>query len=208
MQAADAADEVAAGNSVKATLLIMALAWVQAQTSDSRPIILAFGDSLTAGYGVAAGFRYPEQLQKKLDANGYKYRVVNMGLSGDTTSGGRSRMNRALALNPSIVILEFGGNDSPNGLTLAQTEDNLDRMITAFKSGGATVILAGRMSPRTDDVLGKLAKKYQIPLISSFLDGVAGKPDLTIGDGVHPNADGYAIVVKNVMQAIEPVLKK
>jgi acyl-CoA thioesterase-1 len=206
MRAADAADAVAAGNSVKATLLIMALAWVQA--SDSRPIILAFGDSLTAGYGVAAGFGYPEQLQKKLEATGYKYRVVNMGLSGDTTSGGRSRMNRALALNPSIVILEFGGNDTSNGLTPAQTENNLDRMITAFKSGGATVILAGRMSARTDEVLGKLAKKYQIRLISSFLEGVAGKPNLTIGDGVHPNADGYTLVVNNVMKTIEPLLKR
>jgi acyl-CoA thioesterase I len=203
--AADAADEVAAGNSVKATLLIMALAWAQA--GDSRPIILAFGNSLTAGYGVAAGFGYPEQLQKKLDANGYRYRVVNMGLSGDATSGGRSRMNRALALNPSIVIIEFGGNDVSNGLTATQTEANLDRMITAFKSGGATVFLAGRNSARNDDVFGKLAKKYQIPLISSFLDGVAGKPTLNIGDGVHPNADGYAIVVNNVMKTIEPFLK-
>src|SRR5262249_11406010 len=158
------------------------------------------------GYGVAAGFGYPEQLQKKLDANGYRYRIVNMGLSGDTTSGGRARMNRALALNASIVIIEFGGNDVSSGLTPAQTETNLDRMITAFKSGGATVILAGRRLARTDDVLGKLSKKYQIPLISSFLDGVAGKPNLTIGDGTHPNADGYAIVVNNVMKTIEPLL--
>src|SRR6266404_3165587 len=83
---------------------------------DSRPVILAFGDSLTAGYGVPRGSGYPEQLQRKLDVLGYKYRVVNMGISGDTTSGGRSRMRTALAVKPSIVILELGANDGLRGL--------------------------------------------------------------------------------------------
>jgi acyl-CoA thioesterase-1 len=186
--------------------MLLALAQ-QPQKGDTRPVILAFGDSLTAGYGVTPGLGYPEQLQKKLDAIGYKYRVVNMGLSGDTTNGGRARMNRALALNPSIVILELGGNDASNGLTPSQTEENLEKMILGFQSGGAKVLLAGRSLSRGDDVFGKLAAKYRLTLIFNFLDGVAGNRTLTIGDGVHPNADGYVIVTNTVLKVLLPLLK-
>src|SRR6516225_4510906 len=91
-------------------------------TQDSRPVILAFGDSLTAGYGVPRGAGYPERLQQKLDSLGYKYRVVGMGISGDTTSGGRARMKVALAAKPTIVILELGANDGLRGLPIAQTQ--------------------------------------------------------------------------------------
>src|SRR5947208_17174374 len=96
---------------------------------DSRPVILAFGDSLTAGYGVQRGSGYPEQLQRKLDSLGYKYRIVNMGISGDTTSGGRSRMRTALAVKPSIVILELGANDGLRGLPTSEMQLNLEEMI-------------------------------------------------------------------------------
>src|SRR5216117_232791 len=98
---------------------------------DSRPVILAFGDSLTAGYGVPRGFGYPEQLQRKLDQRGYRYRVVNMGISGDTTSGGRARMKAGLAVKPSLVILELGANDGLRGLPSAQMQSNLEEMIMA-----------------------------------------------------------------------------
>src|SRR5438067_5376842 len=96
--------------------------------SESRPVILAFGDSLTAGLGVPHGSGYPEQLQKKLDALGYKYRVVNMGISGDTTGGGRSRMKAALDTKPAIVILELGANDGLRGLATTQMQTNLEEM--------------------------------------------------------------------------------
>src|SRR5207237_7775149 len=92
---------------------------------DERPVILAFGDSLSAGYGVPRGSGYPEQLQRRLDERGYKYRVVNMGISGDTTSGGRARMKQALEAKPSIVILELGANDGLRGLPAKQTRENL-----------------------------------------------------------------------------------
>jgi acyl-CoA thioesterase-1 len=187
-------------------MMLLAVAQ-QPQKGDTRPIILAFGDSLTAGYGVTPGFGYPEQLQKKLDAIGYQYRVVNMGLSGDTTNGARARMNRALALNPTIVILELGGNDASNGLTPSQTEANLEKMILGFQSGGAKVVLASRSLPRVDDVVGKLAAKYRLTFIFNFLDGVAGNRSLTIADGVHPNADGYVIVTSTVLKALLPLLK-
>src|SRR2546425_5190077 len=110
---------------------------------DSRPVILAFGDSLTAGYGVPRGSGYPELLQRKLDSLGYKYRIVNMGISGDTTSGGRARIQAALNVMPSIVILELGANDGLRGMPVPETQANLEEMITEFRKTGANVILAG-----------------------------------------------------------------
>src|SRR6059036_4165279 len=107
---------------------------------DSRPVILAFGDSLTAGYGVPRGSGYPEQLQRKLDSLGYKYRIVNMGISGDTTSGGRSRMRNALAVKPSIVILELGANDGLRGLPTSEMQVNIEEMIKDFQKASAKVI--------------------------------------------------------------------
>src|SRR6266849_2063778 len=95
---------------------------------DSRPVILAFGDSLTAGYGVPHGSGYPEQLQRKLDGLGYKYRIVNMGISGDTSSGGRARIQAALNIRPLIVILELGANDGLRGMPVTATQANLEQM--------------------------------------------------------------------------------
>src|SRR5262245_5675989 len=115
---------------------------------DPRPVILAFGDSLTAGYGVQPAEAYPARLQRKLDEQGRKYRVVNLGVSGDTTSGGRSRMRAALDQKPAIVILELGANDGLRGLPIAQMRLNLDGMINDFKKGGAKVVLAALTLPR------------------------------------------------------------
>ena len=118
-------------------------------TPDSRPVILAFGDSLTAGYGVPPGSGYPDLLQRRLDGLGYKYRVVSMGISGDTTSGGRARMRYALAAKPAIVILELGANDGLRGLPVTQMQMNLEEMIKEFQPAGAKVILAGMTLPGT-----------------------------------------------------------
>jgi len=189
------------------TSLTAFLAFVQ-QSPDSRPVIVAFGDSMTAGYGVAAEQSYPAQLQKSLDALGYKYRVVNMGVTGDTTSGGRGRVSRVLGSNPVVVILELGANDRANGMSLKQTEDNLDQMIATFQKTHITVVLAGRTQSGLESVYKELADKHQLILIPSFLEGVSGNPALTISDMNHPNGDGYAIVVKTVLKAIEPVLGK
>src|SRR3989442_13445721 len=115
---------------------------------DTRPVILAFGDSLTAGYGVPRGSSYPEQLQRKLDALGYKYRLVNMGISGDTTSGGRARMKAALDVMPAIVVLELGANDGLRGQPVTEMQANLEEMIIEFQKPGAKVILAGMTLPR------------------------------------------------------------
>jgi len=178
------------------------------QAPDSRPVILAFGDRMTAGYGVPGEKSYPSQLQSTLDERGYKYRVVNMGVTGDTTRGGLARMSRALGANPVIVILELGSNDRGNGIPLQQTENNLDQMIARFQRTRIEVVLAGRSLSGGEDVYGNLASKYRLTLIPSFLAGVSGNPALTIADGTHPNADGYTIVVKTIMTSIEPLLKK
>jgi len=184
--------------------------------SESRPVILAFGDSLTAGYGVQPGAAYPARLQLRLDTLGSKYRVVNMGISGDTTAGGRARMKAALEQKPSIVILELGANDGLRGLPIPQMQMNLDQMIQDFKKTGAKVVLAGMTLPRNygdayvksfEDVFRSLAKKYDLPLIPFFLEGVAGNPKYTLQDLIHPNADGYVLVTDIVLKTLKPLLK-
>ena len=198
-------------------MMIFLTAAQRPSTQDSRPVILAFGDSLTAGYGVARGAGYPERLQQKLDSLGYKYRVVGMGISGDTTSGGRARMKVAFAAKPSIVILELGANDGLRGLPIAQMQANLEDMIKQFQQGGAKVVLAGLTLPKNfgaayvkpfEDAFRDLAKKYNLPLIPFFLEGVAGNPKYTLEDLIHPNAEGYVLVTDTVMKTLQPLLKK
>ena len=183
---------------------------------DSRNVILAFGDSLTAGLGVQPDTAYPARLQRKLDTLGSKYRVVNMGISGDTTAGGRARMKAALQQRPSIVILELGANDGLRGLPVSQMQINLEQMIQDFQKGGAKVVLAGMTLPRNygdvyvksfEDVFRGLAQKYDLHLIPFFLEGVAGDPKYTLPDLIHPNADGYALVTDIVMKTLKPLLK-
>jgi acyl-CoA thioesterase-1 len=198
-------------------LTMIALLASQQPARDSRPVILAFGDSLTAGYGVPHGSTYPDQLQRKLDSLGYKYRVVNMGISGDTTSGGRARIQAALNVMPSIVILELGANDGLRGMPVAAMQTNLEQMIMDFQKARAKVILAGMTLPRNygtayvssfEEVFRSLAKKYDLPLIPFFLEGVAGDPKYTLPDFLHPNAEGYTRVIDIVMKTLQPVLKK
>src|SRR5262252_2683557 len=202
------------------SLLSMMIFWTAVQSpsaQDSRPVILAFGDSLTAGYGVPHGSGYPDLLQRKLDGLGYKYRIVSMGINGDTTSGGRARMRYALAAKPAIVILELGANDGLRGLPVTQMQMNLEEMIKEFQQAGAKVILAGMTLPRNytaayvktfEDVFRDLAKKYNLPLIPFFLEGVAGNPQYTLEDLIHPNAQGYVLVTDIVMKTLQPLLRK
>lgn len=185
--------------------------------TDNRPVILAFGDSLTAGYGLSRNQGYPEQLQQTLDDMGYKYRVVNAGISGDTSSGGRARMQVALRNKPSIVILELGANDGLRGLPTNQMHGNLAEMIVAFKNSGAKVVLAGMTLPLNygidyvrsfEKVFKDLSDEHHTTLIPFFLEGVASDFNLNLGDGMHPNEKGYRIVVKNLLMYLEPLLKK
>jgi acyl-CoA thioesterase-1 len=175
--------------------------------SESRPVVLAFGDSITAGFGVSAESSYPSQLQRELDKRGYAYRVVNQGVSGATTVEGLGRLQRALALQPEIVIIELGGNDVEYRIPANVTRENLRKMIQRFRAGGTTVFLAGR-GGETGTLQAELAKEEHVGFIGAFLEGVAGHRELLLNDGRHPTGDGYAIVVQNVLKTIEPVIQE
>lgn len=185
-------------------------------TPDTRPRIVAFGDSLTAGLGVPAEESYPAQLQRSLDALGYSYRVVNAGVSGDTTAGGLRRVPWILTNKPDVVILELGANDGLRGLSVDQTRHNLREIIQRLQEAGVGVVLAGMKLPpnygqdylaRFEGIYPSLAKEYRLPLIPFFLDGVGGSPSLNQADGIHPTAKGYALVVEQVLKILGPLLK-
>jgi acyl-CoA thioesterase I len=187
------------------------------ETKDPRPVIVAFGDSLSAGYGADAGESYPDYLQKEIDAAGLRYRVVNQGISGDTTSGGLARVAQATELKPYLVILELGGNDGLRGLPLEVTRDNLDKMIVAFKESGAKVMLAGMTLPRNygpeyikgfEQIYPALERKHKVKRMRFLLEGVAMQKGLMQQDEIHPTAAGNKIVAKNVFKVIEPMLGK
>ena len=182
---------------------------------DPRPVIVAFGDSLTAGYGVEPGLSYPDYLQKELDQRGLKWRVVNQGVSGDTTTDGANRVQQVLADKPAIVILEFGGNDGLRGLPLESTRTNLDTMIRQLQEGGAKVVLAGMTLPPNygpeyirpfEKNYVDLAAKYKTPRIRFLLEGVAGNAKLMQADGLHATAEGNALVARNVLRTLEGLL--
>ncbi len=183
---------------------------------DTRKVLAVFGDSISAGYGVPTGRSYPDDLQRKIDAGGYAWRIVNMGISGDTTQGGVARMNTAVAAKPAMVLLELGGNDGLRGLPLAMTRMNLDQMITAFQRSGAKVVLAGMTLPANygpdyvhefEKIYADLAAKYKLPLIPFILSDII-TPDLHFfqPDHVHPTADGAEIVSETVFKKIRPLL--
>jgi len=182
-----------------------------------RPRIVAFGDSLTAGLGVAAEESYPAQLQRRLDNAELRYRVINAGVSGDTSAGGLRRVAWVLKSKPRVVILELGANDGLRGLSLQETSGNLAQIIRQFKKASVTVVLAGMKLPPNygaeytsgfESIYAKLAKEYRLTLIPFFLDGVAGSVSLTQADGIHPTAEGYRIIVDNVMKAVKPLLEQ
>ncbi len=180
------------------------------------PVIVAFGDSLTFGQGVPFERNYPSQLQAELDKQGIKYRIVNAGISGDTTAGGLARINTVLQHKPEIVILELGANDGLRGLSVEQMQKNLSAIIERLQAEKVKVILAGMQippnyGPEYTDSFKKtfdgLAAKYKLPMIPFFLDGVAAKPELNQADGIHPTADGYVYVVRNVISVLQPMVK-
>ncbi len=190
--------------------------------SDTRiaidaPRIVAFGDSLTAGLGISQDLSYPAQLQQRIRQAGYAYLVINAGVNGDTTAGGLRRMEWVLRSRPSIVIVELGANDGLRGHPLEDTFSNLEQIIQGFLAEDVTVILAGMKIPpnygqdytsRFSDMYQTLAKRYQIPLIPFFLEGVAAIPGLNQADGIHPTGQGYTVVVENVMNVLEPILNE
>jgi acyl-CoA thioesterase-1 len=187
-----------------------------APVADNRHVLVVFGDSLSAGFGLEAGLSFPDDLQKKLDAEKYAWRVVNQGISGDTTEGGVSRIDAATAVKPEIVVLELGGNDGLRGLPLETTRENLENMIVAFQKAGAKVVLAGMTLPpnygtdyihQFEAVYKDLAAKYKLTLIPFLLADIV-TTDLRYfqHDGIHPTAAGAEIVAGTVFRAVKPLL--
>lgn len=174
------------------------------------------GDSLTAGFGLPEDQAFPARLEAALKERGHAVRVINAGVSGDTTAGGKARLDWTLADRPQVVIVELGSNDALRGLDPAQTEANLDAIVGRAKASGARVLLAGMLAPsnwgreyqqRFDAVFPRLAEKHGVPLYPFFLDGVALDPKLNQQDGIHPNAAGVEIIVQRILPAVEALVK-
>jgi acyl-CoA thioesterase-1 len=183
----------------------------------NRPRIVAFGDSLTAGFGVSPAQSYPMQLQERLEALGYSYQLVNAGVSGETTAGGLRRVPWILASKPNMVILELGGNDGLRGLSISETRSHLDAIIRRFKEAQVPILLVGMKLPpnygaeytdRFEAMYRELATSHALPLLPFLLEGVGGESALNQSDGIHPTAEGYRIVAENVLKSLLPILNE
>ena len=183
---------------------------------DTRPKIVALGDSLTAGLGLLEAQSYPSLLQTDLDRDGYHYDVVNAGVSGDTTAAGLARLDWALqGGNVKILIVELGANDGLRGLPVDEMKRNLAGIIERAQQKHIAVLLLGMEAPPNygpeyarafRQVYPDLAGHYHVPLVPFMLDGVAGRADLNQADGIHPNIEGTRIVARTVWQRLKPLV--
>jgi acyl-CoA thioesterase I len=198
-------------------LVVLIVASVSARAE--TPVILVFGDSISAGYGlphVEQG--WVELLKTRLKDEGYGYQVVNASVSGETTAGGLARLPRALELHhPTIVIIELGGNDGLRALPIAQLRSNLGQMTDLATAAGAKVLLLGmRMPPnygaeyteRFAASFTELARDKKLPLVPFLLNDIALSPSLTQDDNIHPNVLGQPVLLRNVWQSLRPLLRK
>jgi acyl-CoA thioesterase-1 len=212
-------------------IMVILLAWLAAlaaplacaSSADSAPaaartaaVILVFGDSLSAGYGVPPGHGWVDLLARKIAQEGYDFSVVNASVSGETTAGGLARLPRALALHaPRILILELGANDGLRGLPVAQAQNNLEQMIALGAARGARVLLIGmRMPPNYGErytsafyaMYGQLAQRHRLALVPFLMAAVALKPELIQADGLHPNERAQPLLLGTVWPVLQPLL--
>jgi acyl-CoA thioesterase-1 len=187
------------------------------QDTGKWPVIVAFGDSLTAGFGTESDQTYPDFLQLDLAHDGYHYRVVNLGVSGNTTKDGVARVKDVLALHPALVIVALGGNDGLRGSPVSDMRANLDQILTVLAQSHTPIVLGGITLPpnygpayvqQFNAVYPELAKKFKAPLLPFMLQDVWNHPALMQDDGIHPKAAGYVIVAHNFVPLVEPMLKK
>ena len=187
--------------------LALVLALVIVRGASAEPRILAFGDSLTAGFGLPRNQAFPAQLEAELRARGVAATVLDGGVSGDTSAGGLARLDWSLAADPEFAIVELGANDALRGLDPAATEANLDAILVRLKQRRIRVLLAGMRAPpnlgedygaRFNGIYARLAERHGVALYPFFLDGVAMQRGLNQGDGLHPNAQGVAAIVDRI----------
>ncbi len=198
-----------------AVALSIALAGGLAPAAAGERVVVCFGDSLTAGFGVTPAEAYPALLAARLEAEGYRYRVVNAGVSGDTTAGGVRRLDWALRLGPEVVVLALGANDGLRGQDLRAVRANLDEIVARFQGAGARVLLAGmRLPPNYGRPYAEefrrmfeaVARQRRVPLMPFLLDGVGGNPRLNQADGIHPNAEGHRLIAERLWPHLRPLL--
>lgn len=199
------------------TLLLIFILIPLADAQKTKPVVVCFGDSLTAGRGAPAGHSYPDYLQRLLDSRGYHFRVLNMGISGDTTKDAVERLPNVLAAHPAIAVVEIGGNDALRGLPITATRANLFHIIATLQHGGVKVALAGITLPPNygqdyihaiDQAYTAAAKKFHVPLLPFILTHVYNIPGAIQADGIHPTAKGNALVAKNIFTLIQSMLMK
>ena len=201
-----------------ALLALLAACLLQGAVAAERGTILVYGDSLSAGYGLAQKDAWPSLLAERLKKNGYDYRVVNASISGETSSGGASRIASTLAAgHPAVTVLELGANDGLRGLPVKQMRDNLDRIVRALQAAGSKVVIVGMRLPPNygpgyvkdfEASFGDLARKYKTGYVPFLLEGIADKPELFQADQLHPIAAAEGRVLDNVWTALAPLLKK
>jgi acyl-CoA thioesterase-1 len=198
-------------------LLMTGSARAQSPTATpAKPIKMAvLGDSLSAGLGLSASAAFPARLQKSLESKGIKAEMVNAGVSGDTASGGRDRLDWSIPEGTEIVIVELGANDALRGTDPAVTRAALSDILTRLKARKIAVLLCGMLAPpnygsdyanRFNAIYPELAKAFDVPLYPFFLDGVATEKKLNQADGIHPTAEGVDLIVKNILPMVEALL--
>jgi acyl-CoA thioesterase-1 len=182
-----------------------------------RPILVCFGDSITAGYGLETGQSFPDALQRDLDRRGYHYKVINQGTSGATTKDAVAALRSILLLHPQIVLVEFGGNDGLRGLPLSETRRNLDAVLTALENAHIKTLLAGITLPpnygqeyiqQFEQLFRDLAKKHHIAIIPMIYKDLVNVPGTIQPDGIHPTAKGSEIIARTLLPTLEPLLRK
>lgn len=182
-----------------------------------RPLLVCYGDSITAGYGLSPGQSYPDALQRQLDGLGYHYQVLNKGTSGATTKDAVANLRFILALHPAVAIVEFGGNDGLRGLPLDQTRNNLNTVLTALVNAHIRVLLAGITLPPNygpdyihafDEIFRDLAAKHRIAFVPMIYTNLVRVTGTIQADGIHPTAKGSEIIASTLIPALKPLLRK
>ncbi len=185
--------------------------------SVSLPLVIFLGDSLTAGFGVGEELAFPARVGERLAERGWSIRLVNAGVSGDTTAAGVSRLDWLLAQQPDIVVLALGANDGLRGLSLAETERNLESIVERSRASGAEVLLVGMKLPPSygaqytdgfESLYPRLAERLGVDLVPFLLEGVAAVPELNLADGIHPNAPGHEALARTVAPYVERILER
>jgi acyl-CoA thioesterase-1 len=198
-------------------LILLAAIALRAQQSSARPLLVCYGDSITAGYGLESGQSFPDALQRDLDRDGYRYKVNNQGTSGAATKDAVAGLNAILPLHPQIVIVEFGGNDGLRGLPLDHTRHNLDTVLTTLEDAHIKILLAGiTLTPNYgqeyihnfDEIFRDLAAKHHVAFVPMIYKNLVNVSGTIQEDGIHPTAKGSEIIAQTLMPALTPLMKK